>query len=121
MKWLFYGSNGWIGNKMVRILIKHGDSVIPGTSRVDYYATTKEEIDRVNPDRIVCAIGRTTGPGHSTIDYLEQPNKLTENLRDNLQGPLNLANISREKDIHMIYFGTGCIFEFDDTHPQDKP
>ena len=62
-------------------------------------------------------IGRTHGPGFGTIDYLEQPGKLVENMKDNLYAPLTLASVAAELGIHMLYMGTGCIFEYDAAHP----
>jgi hypothetical protein len=66
-------------------------------------------------------IGRTHGTFEgqkiTTIDYLEKPGKLVDNLRDNLYSPLSLAILCKEKEIHFTYLGTGCIFEYDDTHP----
>ena len=43
--------------------------------------------------------------------------KLVENIRDNLFAPMSLALLSQEYQFHFSYLGTGCIFEFDDTHP----
>jgi 3,5-epimerase/4-reductase len=59
-------------------------------------------------------VGRTHGTGCGTIDYLEQPGKLRENVRDNLFAPMTLALLCKEHGIHMTYMGTGCIFEYDD-------
>lgn len=32
-------------------------------------------------------------------------------------GCLNLADVCMLREIHMTYFGTGCIFHYDDSHP----
>ncbi len=48
---------------------------------------------------------------------MEQPGKIKENVRDNLYSPLVLAILSQKHSIHFTYLGTGCIFEFDQTHP----
>jgi 3,5-epimerase/4-reductase len=68
-------------------------------------------------------IGRTHGTYEGqtigTIDYLEKPGKLVENMRDNLFSPLVLAEISKKRNIHFTYLGTGCIFDYDEAHPQD--
>jgi dTDP-4-dehydrorhamnose reductase len=53
----------------------------------------------------------------TTIDYLEKPGKLVENVRDNLFSPISLAILSKEQGIHFTYLGTGCIFDFDNEHP----
>ena len=68
------------------------------------------EISSVEPSHLLSLIGRTHGPGFTTIDYLEQPGKLQENIRDNLYGPLILAEAARQTKKHLLYMGTGCIF-----------
>ena len=37
-----------------------------------------------------------------------------ECIRGNVLGCLNLADICNERSLHMTYFGTGCIFHYDD-------
>lgn len=37
-----------------------------------------------------------------------------ECIRGNVLGCLNLADICNERGLHMTYFGTGCIFHYDD-------
>ena len=110
MRWLVFGSKGWIGQQICQLLESKGETVLPAESRaIDEIAVEKEVIDK-NPDRIISLIGRTSGPGFTTIDYLEQKGKLIENLNDNLFGPFVLANIAKKHDIHLSYMGTGCIF-----------
>jgi 3,5-epimerase/4-reductase len=58
---------------------------------------------------------------YTTIDYLEQPGKIKENVRDNLFGPIVLANLCEKRNIHFTYLGTGCIFEYEDeTHIENS-
>lgn len=40
-----------------------------------------------------------------------------ETIRANVIGCLLLADITRELGIHMTYFGTGCIFHYDEAFP----
>ena len=121
MKIIIYGSNGWIGNQFKIILNKMGIESFCGKSRVDDVVSLVKEIDDINPTHIISFIGRTHGTidtkVYTTIDYLEQEGKLTENIRDNLFSPLLLADICKNKKIHYTYLGTGCIFKFDDEHP----
>jgi 3,5-epimerase/4-reductase len=118
---LIYGHKGWIGNQFVELCQTHDVNYVLGNSRVDSEDRLIEEIDAIRPTHIVSLIGRTHGKigdkEYTTIDYLEQPGKLRENIRDNLFSPLLLAMIAKEKDIHFTYLGTGCIFEYDDHHP----
>lgn len=52
--------------------------------------------------------------GCGNIDYLEGgPDKLKENVRDNLFAPWCLANICEKNGIHFTYLGTGCLYKFD--------
>ncbi len=124
MKVLVFGSNGWIGGQFLEILEKENIDYKKGESRVDNINELNKELDNHKPTHIVSFIGRTHGKigdkVYSTIDYLEQDNKLYENVRDNLFSPLVLANICQKRNIHLTYLGTGCIFKFDDDHPFGK-
>ena len=121
MKILIYGSNGWIGTQFVNILKNNNVEFIEGKSRVDSEEDLLKEINKINPSHVISFIGRTHGIidniKYTTIDYLEQPGKFTENIRDNLYSPLLLAYICKSKNIHYTYLGTGCIFKYDETHP----
>ena len=112
MRWLVYGSNGWIGGMVVKLLRKQGHTVIKARYRADDETGVEAELATENVDRILCLIGRTHGPGYSTIDYLEQKGKLVENVRDNLYSPLILALLGKKYGIHVTYLGTGCIFTY---------
>jgi dTDP-glucose 4,6-dehydratase len=126
MKILIYGGKGWIGQQFVNILqtrfLQH--QYILGKARVDNTLSLTNEIKEINPTHIVSFIGRTHGKIgeklYSTIDYLEQPGKLQENIRDNLFSPISLGLICKERNIHLTYLGTGCIFNFDENHSFGK-
>ena len=124
LKVLVFGSNGWIGNQFINLLIKNNILYQRGKSRVDNLNQLKEEINLMNPTHIVSFIGRTHGEINgekiTTIDYLEQPGKLTENIRDNLFSPIVLSLICKDKNIHLTYLGTGCIFKYDQDHPFEE-
>jgi len=121
MKLLVYGSKGWIGTQFMKIASDH---TIAGKSRLDDVAAVKKELDEVAPTHVFCFIGRTHGTigekVYTTIDYLEQPGKLVDNIRDNLFSPITLAKLCSDSDIHLTYLGTGCIFKYDDKHPFGK-
>ena len=92
------------------ILQSNQETVIEASARADHEKEVESEILLCSPDRILCFIGRTHGPGYSTIDYLEQKGKLVDNVRDNLYSPLVLAILGKKYGIHVTYLGTGCIF-----------
>lgn len=123
MKLLIYGHRGWIGTQFLELL-KNEQDVDYELSEIccDDYEEISKEIEKVKPTHLVSFIGRTHGTHnkkyYSTIDYLEQDGKLVDNIRDNLYSPLLLAIASIHYGLHYTYLGTGCIFEYDDTHNQ---
>tara|TARA_B100001115_G_C15845536_1_gene425768 strand:- start:2456 stop:4336 length:1881 start_codon:yes stop_codon:yes gene_type:complete len=121
MKCLIYGSKGWIGTQFLKV-IPSSIEVVCGNARCDDASQVRQEIDTVQPTHVYCFLGRTHGTiegrVYSTIDYLEQPGKLRENLRDNFKAPLNLAEMCQNRNIHLTYLGTGCIFAYDQNHPE---
>ena len=119
MQVLVYGHAGWIGGQFVEVLKKNHTTYILGTARVDDLPSLCKELDDSLPSHVVSFIGRTHGKidekVYSTIDYLEKPGKLVENVRDNLLSPISLALECKERRIHYTYLGTGCIFNYSNT------
>jgi 3,5-epimerase/4-reductase len=113
---LFYGADGWIGGLFLDYIKLNNPSlvIIKGVSRIEHEEHVIYEIKKIKPTHIVSFTGRTHGKIENeiinTIDYLEYPGKLVENIRDNLYGPINLATICKKYNIHYTYLGTGCIF-----------
>ncbi|VDK41913.1 unnamed protein product [Anisakis simplex] len=122
LKFLVYGARGWIGEQFVRILKdKMIDCIIakryPGKDEDELIL---DEIVHSAPSHVVSMIGRTHGDGCNNVDYLEGgPDKLNENVRDNLYAPCLLASICNRLRIHFTYLGTGCIFEYNESHQYD--
>lgn len=108
---LMFGGRGWIGSLYAKST-QH--RVVLANTRPENFDECYEEIRNVNPDTVFCCIGRTHGSGCNSIDYLEEPCRHEENLRDNYQGPITLATICSELRIHMVYIGTGCIYNYTD-------
>ena len=115
---LIFGAKGWIGQKVINILsTNHHVAVFSASCRADDADAVKTEIMKFSITHVMSFIGRTHGDGINTIDYLEKPGKLVENMRDNLFAPLTLADVCSKFDVHYTYLGTGCIFDYDDNHP----
>jgi dTDP-glucose 4,6-dehydratase len=112
---LIFGGNGWIGQQFVEIASKQNIEHRVAASRVDldHIAELEQELDAFAPTHVVSFLGRTHGENFTTIDYLEQPGKLVENVRDNLMAPIILEQLCADRDIHYTYLGTGCIFNND--------
>lgn len=123
MKILIYGK-GWIAGEVKEYMNKKGIEYVEGNSRVDDIENLEKEINEINPSNIICLIGRTHGKigevVYGSIDYLEQKGKLFENVRDNLFAPLSLAMICNNRNIHLTYLGTGCIFNYDNDHDTNR-
>lgn len=120
MVYLIYGGYGWIGGKICDILTSEpfNQEVIKSKVRLENISEVENELEEIKPDRVICCIGRTHGVYEGeeipTIDYLEKPGKLKDNIRDNLFGPFMLALECQKRSIHMTYMGTGCIFTYTD-------
>ena len=124
MKFLIFGTNGWIGSKVYNYLKNNNYNVEVGNSRVENVKDLENEIIQKKPTHIISLIGRTHGTYQDeyigTIDYLEKPGKVFENVRDNLYSPMVLSLLSKKHNFHFTYLGTGCIFQFDEEHPFGK-
>lgn len=114
---LIFGANGWIGSQLLS-LFDHPPNlewVKSSSVRCQNKKDLIEEFDTLQPTHVISCIGRThgkiCGAEIPTIDYLEEPGKLVENITDNLYAPLLLAHLCNERSIHYTYMGTGCIFE----------
>lgn len=121
MKILIYGHGGWIGKMMCTILTNKNIEFILSKVRADCKEHVENELLDILPTHVMSFIGRTHGTTedgkvYTTIDYLEQPGKIYENVRDNLFSPLVLAMLCKKHNIHYTYLGTGCIFKYDQQH-----
>jgi 3,5-epimerase/4-reductase len=118
---LLYGGNGWIGSQVYNLLVRMNIKVVKSGVRADNLEAVESEIGSFNEvTHVMSFIGRTHGTYKgeiiSTIDYLEKPGKLVENIQDNLYAPIVLASVCNKYGKHFTYLGTGCIFDYDDDH-----
>ena len=124
MKILVYGHKGWIGSMFIDIFKEKGLNYYTTNTRCDNYNDLINDLNEIKPTHVISFIGRThgeiDGKIYSTIDYLEEPGKLKENINDNLFSPLQLALLCNERNIHYTYLGTGCIFSYRDGLISDK-
>jgi len=117
-----FGADGWIGRKVCKYLKENNIKYYKANCRADNIEEIRNEFNN-HPDitNVMSFIGRTHGTFEgekiTTIDYLEKPGKLVDNIRDNLYSPVSLAILCKNFDIHFSYLGTGCIFEYDEYHP----
>lgn len=121
-RFLVFGGNGWIGEQFIKLLKEKSIEFFIAETRpgTDVDQKIAEEITKISPSHVVSMIGRTHGPGCGNIDYLEGgPDKLKENVQDNLFAPWILANFCEQFGIHFTYLGTGCLYQFTDKHSRN--
>uniref|UniRef100_A0A0C9RGY9 UDP-glucose 4,6-dehydratase n=1 Tax=Wollemia nobilis TaxID=56998 RepID=A0A0C9RGY9_9CONI len=113
LKFLIYGRNGWIGGLLGKICEKQGIAFEYGSGRLENRPQIQTDIQNVKPTHVLNAAGVT---GRPNVDWCESHKP--ETIRTNVAGTLNLADICREHDLLLVNFATGCIFEYDDAHPE---
>lgn len=112
---LVYGRTGWIGGLIGELLKSQGIQWSYGEARLEDRAAILEDIRRVKPTHVLNAAGVT---GRPNVDWCES-HKI-ETVRANVIGCLNLADVCYLSGIHMTYYGTGCIFSYDESHPMNS-
>ncbi|KAI1727535.1 GDP-mannose 4,6 dehydratase domain-containing protein [Ditylenchus destructor] len=120
MSVVIYGGRGWIGLQVQKLLAERNIPFQLAKCRVgsDSDEDVISELNTLCGTHVLCCTGRTHGGAFKTIEYLEGgPDRLYENLRDNLYCPLALAGICRRLGLHYTYVGTGYLFAYDQDHP----
>lgn len=109
MKYVVFGGlTGWIGQKIVELLFKTNDSyVIATATRMQNKEAVKKLLDETTPDRVIIAAGLT---GRPNVDWCEYHQR--EVIETNVLGVLTVVEECYQKDIHVTYLGTGCIYEY---------
>lgn len=110
---LIFGRTGWIGGLVGQYLKEQGAKFEYANCRLEDRAAVISEIERVKPTHVLNAAGLT---GRPNVDWCETHR--VETIRSNVIGCLNLADVTSQRGIHMTYYGTGCIFHYDDEFPQ---
>lgn len=110
---LIYGRTGWIGGLLGKLCEKQGIPFEYGKGRLEDRSSLIADIQNVKPTHVFNAAGVT---GRPNVDWCESHK--TETIRTNVAGTLTLADVCREHGILMINYATGCIFEYNATHPE---
>jgi len=114
--YLLYGKTGWIGGMLIKLLTEQGKTFNLGEARLQNRESLEAEIEKFKPTHVLCAAGVT---GRPNVDWCETNQH--ETIRVNVVGALNIADICHEKGVHCTLYATGCIFEYDETHPIGGP
>lgn len=104
MKYLIFGKDGWLANKLKNYL---KDAIVSDVDILDLSAVSRE-LDEKKPEVVINAAGIT---GRPNIDWCED-HKL-ETIAGNVTVPLNILQATQERGLYMVHFGSGCIFQGD--------
>ncbi|CAN6483551.1 unnamed protein product [Victoria cruziana] len=113
LKFLIYGRTGWIGGLLGGLCEKQGIPFEYGRGRMEDRSQLIADILSVKPTHVFNAAGVT---GRPNVDWCESHK--AETIRTNVAGTLTLADVCKEHGLLMINFATGCIFEYDEQHPE---
>ncbi|XAR71458.1 hypothetical protein NMG60_11028723 [Bertholletia excelsa] len=113
IKFLIYGRTGWIGGLLGKYCKEGGIEFEYGMGRLENRSSLIEDIRRVRPTHVLNAAGVT---GRPNVDWCETHK--VETIRTNVVGTLNLADVCRQQGLLLVNYATGCIFQYDQTHPQ---
>ena len=112
LKFLIYGRTGWIGGLLGKLCQSQGIDFSYGSGRLENRPSLEADLVAVNPTHVFNAAGVT---GRPNVDWCESHK--VETIRTNVVGTLTLADACREKGLVLINYATGCIFEYDSSHP----
>src|SRR3989338_641709 len=104
MKILVFGAKGYLGH----LFLKQYPDAVPSSVDIADSTAVSAELDRVKPDVVINAAGRT---GRPNIDWCETHKE--ETLRSNLTGPLVLLEECGKRNIYWVHLSSGCIYEGD--------
>jgi len=90
-----------------------GIEVFIADTRIQNRESVAKELDEIKPTHVLNAAGIT---GRPNIDWCEDNKPAT--MRTNVIGTLNLADLCNERGIHCTVYATGCIFVYDEKHPE---
>lgn len=115
LKFLIYGRTGWIGGLLGKLCDEQEIAYEFGKGRLEDRSQVEADIARVRPTHVLNAAGVT---GRPNVDWCETHR--VETLRANVIGVLTLADVTRNHNLTLINYATGCIFEYDATHQENS-
>ncbi|XP_042488528.1 trifunctional UDP-glucose 4,6-dehydratase/UDP-4-keto-6-deoxy-D-glucose 3,5-epimerase/UDP-4-keto-L-rhamnose-reductase RHM1-like [Macadamia integrifolia] len=113
LKFLIYGKTGWIGGLLGEICRKQGIDFAYGNGRLEQRDQIESDLRAIRPTHVLNSAGVT---GRPNVDWCESHR--TEMIKTNVVGTLILADVCKAHGLLLLNFATGCIFEFDEKHPE---
>jgi len=114
--YLLFGKNGWIGGMLIDLLKAQGKTYYLAESRTYDRESVIAEIEKYKVTHVLNAAGVT---GRPNVDWCEDHK--AETIRSNVIGTLVVADVCAERKVHHLLYATGCIFEYDASHPIGGP
>jgi len=112
---IFGGKTGWIGNKVAKLLQNQGKTVFLAESRIENRSAVAKELDALKPTFVINAAALT---GRPNIDWCESHKP--EVIQVNVIGAVTLVDECAKRGIHVTYFGTGCVYNYDAKHTAEN-
>ncbi|KAL2348090.1 hypothetical protein Fmac_002090 [Flemingia macrophylla] len=112
LKFLIYGRSGWIGGILGKLCEERGIDYEYGSGRLENRLSLEADITAVKPTHVFNAAGVT---GRPNVDWCESHK--VDTIRTNVVGTLTLADVCCQRRLILINYATGCIFEYDSSHP----
>jgi dTDP-4-dehydrorhamnose 3,5-epimerase-like enzyme/dTDP-4-dehydrorhamnose reductase len=106
--YLIFGSKGFLGSNIVELLQKENKHFITTNLRLHQLEEIKHLLDIYKPKYIINCAGITGSPNIFWCDKHKE-----ETIENNITYQLTLAEICKEKNIHLTIFGSGGIFKED--------
>ena len=111
MSYYIAGGKGWIGSQLAEMLRSQGKKVTIGEVRIENRDALEAEIRASGAAFVLNCAGKTGSPN---VDWCEDHKP--EVLRSNVCGALNVCDAALACGAHVTYYGTGCIYQYDETH-----
>jgi 3,5-epimerase/4-reductase len=111
--YIVFGSNGFLGSNIVKILTKIKKNFIICTYRLEEVSKIKEMLDTYKPKYVINCAGLT---GIPNIFWCDQNKK--ETIETNITYQLTLAALCKKRNIHLTVFGSGGIFNNDSIYSE---
>jgi UDP-glucose 4,6-dehydratase len=112
LKFLIYGRTGWLGGLLGKLCEGKGIAYEYGVGRLEDRSSVEADVAAVKPTHVFNAAGVT---GRPNVDWCESHK--VETIRANVAGTLTLADVCKQKNLNLMNYATGCIFEYDEQHP----
>lgn len=114
MRALIFGSEGWIGSQICNLLSSDSEiTCFKSKFRLEDRQSIEKELDDIKPDLVFNCAGKT---GRPNVDWCESHRQ--EVIRSNVIGTTSLIDLCFLRNIHVTNFATGCIYEYDASHPE---